>query len=389
MRRSLSWSGMPLGVSTPLPANIATPIPSQVKQPSNLYTPNLSTWSPLPINFNNITAPKNVVETSGNESHLIFLQNIISKQQSTIQLLAEHLNRLEVKLETIAAHPPHTQSSSQHVSTINPNLVDISGNSINDSILEKLKKAPIPAPISNQNIVDIPDDSLTNGTKEDWQFDRINTNEDWNFPIKYAKRKSTKTWQPSLSNSFANLSFAPAREEIEHTRDQEPPKGSHKQAAHMQSSNSEKRRPVITTNEKHLNKYVPPKYAPGPFSYSEVANKNYNPSSAADPNKIHKPTVTVFCDSIPKHVSAYHLSKETGTRASIKAFPGTNSRKLNLHMAIEIENNAPNIAIVHVGSNDLANNVPQKQIIENIRKIVQTLRNAGTKHIFISGLIGR
>ena len=58
-------------------------------------------------------------------------------------------------------------------------------------------------------------------------------------------------------------------------------------------------------------------------------------------------------------------------------------------MAIEIENNAPNIAIVHVGSNDLANNVPQKQIIENIRKIVQTLRNAGTKHIFISGLIGR
>ena len=157
----------------------------------------------------------------------------------------------------------------------------------------------------------------------------------------------------------------------------------------MQNSSSAKRRPVINTNEKHLIKYVPPKFAPGPFSYSEVANKNHKPSSAADPYRMHKPTVTVFCDSISKHVSAYHLSKETGTRASVKAFPGANSRKLNLHMAFEIENNAPNIAIVHVGSNDLANHVPQKQIIENMRKIVQTLRSAGTQHIFISGLIGR
>ena len=388
MRRSLSWSGTPLGISTPIPTNASTPSSNQVK--SNLHqTPNLSAWSPLPINFNNITAPNNVTETSGTDNHLKFLQNIISKQQSTIQLLAEHLNRLEVKLEAITAHH-NTQSSSQHVSNTNPNLVNISGDSINNSILEKLNKAASTtstAPLSNQNIVDIPDDSFTNGTKEDWRFDCSNTDRDWNFPIKYGKPKPVHTWHPTLSNSFENLSFVSACEDINQIRNEESPKSAHnKQAATMRNSGV-KKRPIITTNEKHLNKYSPPKLAPGPFSYSEVANINHKPNSAA--NRMHKPTVTVFCDSIPKHVSAYHLSKETGTKASVKAFPGTNTRKLNLHMAIEIENNAPDIAIVHVGSNDLANRVPQKQILGNMKKIVQTLREAGTNYIFISGLVGR
>ena len=359
---------------------------------SNFHTPNLSAWSPLPINFNNITPPNNVTEaSSGTDNHLIFLQNIISKQQSTIQLLAEHLNRLEVKLETITAHP-NTQSSSQHVLNTNPNLVNISGDSINNSILEKLKAASTTgtAPLSNQNIVDIPDDSLTNGTKEDWRFDCRDTDKDWNFPLKYAKHKPAHTWQPTLSNSFENLSFVSACEEISQIRDEESTTDAHhKQAATMHNSGSVRKRPIINTNEKHLNKYTPPKLAPGPFSYSEVANKNHKPSSAADLYRMHKPTVTVFCDSIPKYVSAYHLSKETGTKASVKAFPGTNTRKLNLHMAIEIENNAPDIAIVHVGSNDLANRVPQKQILDNMKKIVQTLRDAGTNYIFISGLVGR
>ena len=58
-------------------------------------------------------------------------------------------------------------------------------------------------------------------------------------------------------------------------------------------------------------------------------------------------------------------------------------------MNVELEYDIPDIAIVHVGSNDLANGVTPDKVVKNIKIIVEDLNSAGVRAVVISGLIGR
>ena len=218
-----------------------------------------------------------------------------------------------------------------------------------------------------------------------------------------------KTWQPttlSLNNTFDALTLEDEAI-IEPQSKQNQPiythnsfstseekdaaaegNGCYTAAVSKNATSSIRKRPTITTNEKHLTNYYPPKLVPGPHSYSDVAQSEYEKTSPVIPD-VHKPKVVVFGDSIPKRLSAFHLSNETGTKAKVRSFPGADTRRLQRHMEIELEHDAPDIAVIHVGTNDLDNNVNMKKILENMTKIVWTLKNAGTRYIVISGLIGR
>ena len=348
MRRSMSLTNISnITTSTPLVGNISTPLASNTT--NNLQTPNIGKWEPFPINFSHVSA---ISGGSPNDSNslMTFLQNIINNQQYTIKLLAEQVKKLDDRLQSFASKNDHAEPQNK-VPTANTLAANSS----------------------------IPEDSFSNGTKVD----------DFQTPRKCARSYPPNTWQPDIRNSFASLYLSASNEgsaedcEAELVTD----KGDVKIKT-PPNSNPPKRRPQITTTEKHLTNYTPPKLVPGKHQYSHVAKEEYRRAETDEENR-HKPTVAVFGDSIPKRVSAYHLSNETGTRAKIRSYPGADSCKLNRHMAIEIENNAPEIAIVHVGSNDLANKVPTKRIMENMKDIVRTLQDAGTNYIFISGLIGR
>ena len=58
-------------------------------------------------------------------------------------------------------------------------------------------------------------------------------------------------------------------------------------------------------------------------------------------------------------------------------------------MKVELDYQTPEIAIVHVGTNDLANRVSNSTIVNNLVNIIHLLKKSGTKYIIISGLVGR
>ena len=88
--------------------------------------------------------------------------------------------------------------------------------------------------------------------------------------------------------------------------------------------------------------------------------------------------IKVLCDSIPK-------------KAQMKSFPGTTIKQLHHYSLPTLQDEKPEVVIIHVGINDLlSNNVniaPEKQIADEIISIGNTCVKNGVEKVLISSLI--
>ena len=143
-------------------------------------------------------------------------------------------------------------------------------------------------------------------------------------------------------------------------------------------------RPQLVTNknpEKQHSFSTKSKYAP--------EKKPTSPSH----EKSSKENIIVFGDSIP------NLTKSTKNeinrklvsrgRAKFKYFPGATSKDLLHYIDPTLEDQIFNVAIIHVGTNDILNNGQDaiNYLLENIQKMVKKCESYGIEKVLIPGLI--
>ena len=135
-----------------------------------------------------------------------------------------------------------------------------------------------------------------------------------------------------------------------------------------------KRRPFPVVNQFPERQTVFKKMIPGPSTYSETVKS--------------KRKVALLCDSIPKPISLYHMKKKLKD-ANIykKCFPGVSSNHLNHHILPTLHEDQPDSVIIHVGINDLLNDVAINDLISNTEKIGRTCVEKGVKDVIVSGIV--
>ena len=98
--------------------------------------------------------------------------------------------------------------------------------------------------------------------------------------------------------------------------------------------------------------------------------------------------IAVLWDSIPKPLSLSHIKKNWGTTKYVKkSFPGVNANHLNYHIISTLSEDKPDNAVIHVGVNDMMNEIDRDDLILQIDRIGFTCKNYRVKNITISSLV--
>ena len=143
-------------------------------------------------------------------------------------------------------------------------------------------------------------------------------------------------------------------------------------------------RPQLVTNKNPQKQHS--------FSTKSKYAPEKNPTSPSH-EKSSKENIIVFGDSIP------NFSKSTKNeinrklvsrgRTKFKYFPGATSKDLLHYIDSTSEDQIFNVAIIHVGTNDILNNGQDaiNYLLENIQKTVRKCESYGIEKVLISGLI--
>jgi len=105
--------------------------------------------------------------------------------------------------------------------------------------------------------------------------------------------------------------------------------------------------------------------------------------------KLQDKMVMVLGSSIVKHASGRNIWEYSGYRTKICCFPGAGYQKLADHTEVELQYAKPEVAILHVGGNDLANSIEVDTIAENIAYLGLQIKERGVKRVAISGMTPR
>ena len=97
----------------------------------------------------------------------------------------------------------------------------------------------------------------------------------------------------------------------------------------------------------------------------EKRNEENNGDSGIDPKRVNK-KVFIVGDSIVKHVKGYELTQSLeNCKVHVKDFPGARVRCTQDYVQPTLRQNPDHITL-HVGTNDLATNVPTDKVAESI-----------------------
>ena len=123
-----------------------------------------------------------------------------------------------------------------------------------------------------------------------------------------------------------------------------------------------------------INKY------PERVSYFKKAEENRNP----------KKRICILSDSIPTgmRVKDFNNSLQNGF-SKFKCFPGATIENLNYYSNPTLEEDKPEIVIIHVGINNILNNsnASDNEIAENIIKIGDKCSEHLVEKVMISGIV--
>lgn len=101
------------------------------------------------------------------------------------------------------------------------------------------------------------------------------------------------------------------------------------------------------------------------------------------------PKIALFTDSIPKRFNMTNFNKKVVKGGALLVpFPGADSRRLNYHSVPTLRNESPDIAVIHVGINDLLNRIcTVDEIVNEIKSMAENCKNFDVKKVFISSVI--
>ena len=138
-------------------------------------------------------------------------------------------------------------------------------------------------------------------------------------------------------------------------------------------------RPEIVVNEhcdndKLLRRDVVKKTYPGNSTYAEVTERGKK--------------VCLLGDSIIRRIDILEFDKCMDDGNAIKrCFPGCSSKEIKFYVKEVLEEAQPDTMTIHVGTNDITKSQSsEKEIAQNVTKIVNTCRNKGVNKIIVSAL---
>ena len=105
--------------------------------------------------------------------------------------------------------------------------------------------------------------------------------------------------------------------------------------------------------------------------------------------KSNKRAVTIVGDSMVKDIKAFQLKKmmRPSEKVYVRSFPGATVEDMADHLRPTMRH-APDLIVLHAGTNNLRSPVPAKRIAENIMKLTLDIKN-DINDVMVSSLIGR
>ena len=132
------------------------------------------------------------------------------------------------------------------------------------------------------------------------------------------------------------------------------------------------------------------------FVIDENPESNYDKHQTMQENQFASPEKKVLLvgDSLIKRVKSHEIKKHVARNARfvVKSFPGATSEEINHYVEPALDNEKPDMVIIHTGTNDMYNRRSPKSIPDianGIIKIGKKCRERGVKNIFISGIVFR
>ena len=138
------------------------------------------------------------------------------------------------------------------------------------------------------------------------------------------------------------------------------------------------------TNSEVLPNMTPPLTSPTP----SIIRPGSSPIISREP-KMETKSVMVLGSSIVKHVGGRNIHEYSGYKAKVCCYPGAGIKKLADHTDVELKYAKPEVAILHVGGNDLANHLEVDEIADNIAYLGLQMIERGVKTIAVSGMTPR
>ena len=109
----------------------------------------------------------------------------------------------------------------------------------------------------------------------------------------------------------------------------------------------------------------------------EKRNEENNGDSGIDPKSVNK-KVFIVGDSIVKNIKGYELTQSLeNCKVHVKDFPGARVRCIQDYVQPTLHQN-PDHIILHVGTNDLAANVPTDKVVESIVELAMSSKSDST-----------
>ena len=120
-------------------------------------------------------------------------------------------------------------------------------------------------------------------------------------------------------------------------------------------------------------------------------NKIYAQAKVSSNSARTSNNVVIFDDSIVNFSTKlkYNISRAlTNGRARFKYFPGATSKELLHYIDATLEESNFEVAVIHVGVNDLINNNNSvDKLLKNTYSMAEKCKNNGVKKVLISGIV--
>ena len=115
---------------------------------------------------------------------------------------------------------------------------------------------------------------------------------------------------------------------------------------------------------------------------SSGRNNGANHTSQNEGDTNDRKRTLIIGDSIVKNIGGWRLNKRIKSTVLVKSIPGTRTKTLKHHVRGCLEDNSPDTAILHFGTNNLKNNKSAEDIATDIMNFAISAKNEKKTEVF-------